>query len=566
MHDEDAELLRRFADRGDQAAFAQLVRRHIGFVHGVALRRMRNAHDAEDVTQAVFVALARKAEAVAGRASLAGWLHRSACFEALNIMRQRDHRAARELEAQRRAAIGSENTAIQWDAIGPVLDDALEELPDKDRDAVFARFFAGESYAAVAARLRLTESGARMRVERALDKLHAALTRRGVTTTAALLGATLSTHGIAAVPPSLALAVVQTAGTACAGTVLPATTIAFMSATKTTVTAGLLGVLGIGIALYQADRARSAQSSLATVAAERDALKARLIPRAPVPSNPVPSTRANPAAEKSSEVDVPRNRGWQVVSPANRAFESAEGRAAFIAREVARAKAKFRGFVAEAKLSPAQEAALENRLSTLAAEMLEYHQAMHDQGFGPMNPPMDPKVLAGLLKMENDVQATFESGVRDTLGERHFQEFNAYRKTIGERNVAEELTARLHSTGDALTAGQSADLVRILRENSYQPSATPSPANTLTGVPVAPVTVDSALVQSNLLHGDLMMPAISWSAPVTDGAVVRAMAVLSPTQVAALRALQAEQLARLQLAPSLPPGATPDQAGKTVSP
>jgi hypothetical protein len=73
-------------------------------------------------------------------------------------------------------------------------------------------------------------------------------------------------------------------------------------------------------------------------------------------------------------------------------------------------------------------------------------------------------------------------------------------------------------------------------------------------------SIEDALGQSNLIHGDLMMPAISWSAPVTDAAIARAAMVLPPTQVSALRQLQAEQAARYRLAPSVPKGATTEQA------
>src|SRR5687768_3754674 len=115
----DVDLLRQFAETKDEASFAELVQRHIGFVFAVSARRLRDPHLAKDATQAVFVALARKASAVAGCPSVVGWLHRSAVFETLNIMRARTNRLARETEAQRLGTTLSETPLplVEVDAV-----------------------------------------------------------------------------------------------------------------------------------------------------------------------------------------------------------------------------------------------------------------------------------------------------------------------------------------------------------------------------------------------------------------------------------------------------------------
>jgi len=99
--DDDANLLREFAVRRDEASFRRLVERRIGFVYAVNLRRLRDPHLAQDATQAVFIALARKADTVARCPSLTGWLHRSSCYESRNLMRAQINRMTRESEAQR---------------------------------------------------------------------------------------------------------------------------------------------------------------------------------------------------------------------------------------------------------------------------------------------------------------------------------------------------------------------------------------------------------------------------------------------------------------------------------
>src|SRR4051812_31665999 len=97
---EDSDLLRRYADSGSEAAFAELVQRRIGLVYSVALRHTRgDRHRAEDATQAVFTDLARKAATLSQRPVLAGWLYRSAQFAASALVRAEQRRLAREMAA-----------------------------------------------------------------------------------------------------------------------------------------------------------------------------------------------------------------------------------------------------------------------------------------------------------------------------------------------------------------------------------------------------------------------------------------------------------------------------------
>src|SRR6478609_1001992 len=202
---EDADLLREFALRRDQASFRQLVERRIGFVYAVNLRRLGDAHLAQDATQAVFIALARKAESVARCPSVVGWLHRSSCYESRNMIRARHNRIAREVEAQRLGTATAASTpAADVEAVGAVLDEVLNELPDADRVVILARYFSGQSYPEIGAATDLTENAARMRVERALDKLREGLRRRGFDSTAAVLAGILPAYATAAVPSGLA--------------------------------------------------------------------------------------------------------------------------------------------------------------------------------------------------------------------------------------------------------------------------------------------------------------------------------------------------------------------------
>jgi serpin B len=209
--DTDPDLLRRYADSRDQAAFAELVNRHLGLVHATALRVLGgDTHLAQDVAQGAFAELARQARALGGRDTLAGWLHHTARFLALNAVRAERRRREREQEAH---AMNETDTTpdAAWAKFAPVLDEAVAALDDADRDALLLRFFEDKSHREVGAQLGLAEDAARMRVARALDKLRAHFSKRGVTTTAALLSLTLGVHGSTPAPAGLAASVMAKA-------------------------------------------------------------------------------------------------------------------------------------------------------------------------------------------------------------------------------------------------------------------------------------------------------------------------------------------------------------------
>ena len=223
---DDAELLRRYADEKSEEAFAEFVRRNLGLVYHAALRQCGgDAHRAEDVASAVFTDVARKAGSLARRLALAGWLHTSTCYAAAQAVRGEVRRQRREREAHamneiQAKANGDSAAAAEWEQMRPVIDEALHALPERDREAVLARFFEGRAFAEIGARLALSEDAARMRVERALEKLRVALVKRGVTsTTAAVLGVALANQAGAAVPAGLAAIASEELRAIVAGTV-----------------------------------------------------------------------------------------------------------------------------------------------------------------------------------------------------------------------------------------------------------------------------------------------------------------------------------------------------------
>src|SRR5207247_3928527 len=165
MEETDSELLRAYAERGSEAAFGELVARYLDLVYSTAVRQVNDIHLAQDVTQSVFVALARKAGKMR-HPFLAGWLYRSACFESANVRRTAARRHAHE-----RQLIAMQSTITDsgpdWDAIAPVLDEAMSQLSEKERDALLIRYFQNHHLKVVGERLGASEDAAQKRVSRA---------------------------------------------------------------------------------------------------------------------------------------------------------------------------------------------------------------------------------------------------------------------------------------------------------------------------------------------------------------------------------------------------------------
>ncbi|MBL9175772.1 MAG: sigma-70 family RNA polymerase sigma factor [Verrucomicrobiales bacterium] len=205
----ETELLELYASGRSEDAFAELVRRQVDLVYSAALRQVGgDAAAAGDVTQAVFVELARKARSLMRHPALNGWLYTTARRIALRHVRTEFRRRNREQEAQemefREAETGNE---VEWVRILPVLDEAMHELSETDRHAVLLRHFERRPLAEVGARLGLGENAARMRVERSLNKLRRHLARRGVTSTRSALASVLAGEAVGSAPPALAAAV-----------------------------------------------------------------------------------------------------------------------------------------------------------------------------------------------------------------------------------------------------------------------------------------------------------------------------------------------------------------------
>ncbi|HZO86087.1 MAG TPA: sigma-70 family RNA polymerase sigma factor [Verrucomicrobiae bacterium] len=191
----DSELLKEFVERDNQSAFRTVMERHLPLVYGTARRTLANSALAEDVTQTVFLLLARKARA---DMKLAGWLYNTTRFVAARALRSELRRARREQEA---ASMNDPDPT--WQNVVPKLDDALASLSETDRSAILFRFFEQQGLREVGEALGVSEEAAKKRVARALDKLRRILGRRGIDVSAGALVAGL-TYEASALPAGLA--------------------------------------------------------------------------------------------------------------------------------------------------------------------------------------------------------------------------------------------------------------------------------------------------------------------------------------------------------------------------
>lgn len=253
---DDIALLREYVEHGSEEAFAMLVARHVNKIYSVALRQTRNPHSAEEITQAVFVILAKRSRDLPKAVILSGWLCRTAQLTAVTFIRGEIRRARREQEAHMQTSLNEIESDV-WPQIAPLLGAAMAGLNETDHHAVVLRFFDGKSMKEIGAALGASEEAAQKRVSRAVEKLRLFFTKRGVILPAAVLTAAISANSVQAAPAVLAkttIAVALGRGATASTSTLVQGALKVMAWTnaKTAVALGAAAILAVGTSAFVA--------------------------------------------------------------------------------------------------------------------------------------------------------------------------------------------------------------------------------------------------------------------------------------------------------------------------
>jgi len=212
MTTDDIELVREYATHQSEQAFETLISRHVNLVYSTALRQVRDPHLAEEITQAVFIILARKAGSLNAGTILPAWLYRTACYASADALKMQRRRQRHEHEAHMQSELQTTAPNPVWDLISPHLDEALMRLGEKDRQTVVLHFFERKTFTEVGSLLGTSEEGARKRANRALERLRRHLSRRGIVSTVGIIAVAIAANSVQAAPATLAKSVAIAAG------------------------------------------------------------------------------------------------------------------------------------------------------------------------------------------------------------------------------------------------------------------------------------------------------------------------------------------------------------------
>jgi RNA polymerase sigma factor (sigma-70 family) len=254
MTTEDMDLVRAYARHSSEEAFATLVSRHVNLVYSAALRQLHDGHLAEEVTQATFIILARKAGSLGPKTILSAWLCRTAQYAAADLLKTQRRRQSREQEVYVQFLLKQpEPDSSPWTNIAPLLDIAMARLGEKDHTAIVLRFFEGKDLKQVGAALGVSENAAKTRVSRAVEKLRKFFVRQGITLSADAIMGAVSGNSVQAAPIALAKSVTAVAvakGAAASGSTLTLVKgglkiMAWIKA-KTAIVVGVAAILTVG--------------------------------------------------------------------------------------------------------------------------------------------------------------------------------------------------------------------------------------------------------------------------------------------------------------------------------
>lgn len=272
---DDHDLLRQYAQNHSQDAFRELVEKHLSLVYSTARRMVSDSHLAEEVAQSTFTTLAQKADSIRPPQVVAGWLYGTARNLALHAIRTNQRRREREQLAVAMQALDSNSDSGR---INEHLEPAMAELDSSDRDALLLRFFEDRNLSDVGRQLGVSEDAARMRVNRALERLRTIFQRKGVAVSSVVLASSITAATASAVPAGLAITVTTAALTATTTTALithtAITTMSWINIKSAAVIVAAAALTGTGTYFVQQKKINQLHADQQTLVADYDKLKA----------------------------------------------------------------------------------------------------------------------------------------------------------------------------------------------------------------------------------------------------------------------------------------------------
>lgn len=299
----DMDLLRDYARQGSETAFAELVRRHLNLVYSAALRHVGIAAQAEEIAQAVFIILARKAAGLREGTVLEAWLYETTRLTCLSFLRGERRRQFREQEAYMQSTLENAADDSVWRQLAPLLDEAMANLARQDREIVVLRFFKNKNVRETAEVLNITEAAAQKRAGRAVEKLRSYFAKKGVAVSIGGLAAVISANSVQSAPAALAASVAAIAvgkGAVASGSSLTLVKGAMKVMAWSNAKTALVSAVIVGLAAYSLlEHHREAglrldvaalQQQMAGLHAENSRLGAS--PRFGAPRRPAPTIKA----------------------------------------------------------------------------------------------------------------------------------------------------------------------------------------------------------------------------------------------------------------------------------
>jgi len=461
----DLELLQRYVDAGSQDAFGELVRRHVDLVYSAALRRVGlDAHLAEDVTQDVFAELARRSAKLLDRQALEGWLYTTSRFKAVDVVRRASRRRIRE------TLLMNANQMVDaaepdWEQLRPVIDEALDSLGKADGEVLILRYFRNRSFADLARTLSLSEDAARMRSARALERLKAALAKRGIKSTAEALGLILANSAVAAAPFSLAAQVTERVlalakgGVSAAGTALHAAQTVKIAAGVATLA---LLLASAATAVYEARAHQRAAVLLARAEKDTAAATTRLdAARSRLKSDQDEAARIASAADAmlaAIEAAKARTAGASDRAGIGRTFAAQHTNAAGLiaGHDIAHNAEKYSALFASLGLAPEKQAQFLALLAQRSDLGLTWYSA-------PDTGTPTASIAAGTDLLSPDEVAAQLQGL---LGDAGYKAYQDYNRMGGAVDLTQKLAGSLYATDASISQAQAAQLVQILAQSS----------------------------------------------------------------------------------------------------